>query len=213
MRRPPGEAERYEMKNMSKPVEVEISKQLTDDEWKIIELFKSRASKLKSTKLYQEYKSSDVAAQITIHVDKGISFKTPSLPDESVISEHIIAFRHFCLEKEPCFFPKVLKIISKYASEPIAKVTLKKLKQKWKNPLFQDALHIDLDGSKITAKLLIDLWFNGEYFHSDTVKSEDLKKLIQGLPNDFAKVLFVNSVMESTKIILKVADGMIDLSK
>ena len=72
-------------------------------------------------------------------------------------------------------------------------------------------MSITINEKQITAPTLLDLWFNAHYFHSDESKNEALDILNQAFTVDYSKFMLLDSVFNSTKIILMLYDGLKDM--
>ena len=138
---------------------------------------------------------------------------TCSIPPDSITVEHLTAYRHFCSKKEKCYFPAILKLIARYACNDRSEMALKKLRERWEFDLFKDAMRLSLNEEKITASKLLDIWFNGEYFHSDIQKIEELEAMREAFPNDFFKFMLLDVVTTGTNQILMISDSMREIER
>jgi hypothetical protein len=134
-----------------------------------------------------------------------------SVPPEEQIAEFLMAFRFFYLEKESTNFHKILGLLGKHAQEPEAREALKILKAQWANALFQTTLYLSLNDQPVTASLLLDLWFNAYYFHSDKEKGEKLSSLNEAFTESFSKYMLLDSTYNATKTIFIVYNGLEEL--
>lgn len=182
-------------------VNFHISDCLTTNEWKILGKFCEKCKRLAATKLARE-EGGGLRGQIKFTPTEGLNFYG-NIPPEEQIVEFLTAFRFFYLQKEPTHFPKVLNIIGKYTNHSDGKMTLKVLNNQWKNSLFGSALNISYNNVPITSSLLLDLWFNAHYFHSDESKASDLEKMREGLTENFLKYMLLDAVYEATKVVFK----------
>jgi hypothetical protein len=191
---------------MIKRVEVVISDKLSESEWKSIKAFCKRAEQLTRTKLISGG-SSHIQGKIRFDQEKGLYFEA-SLPPEEQIAEFLMAFRFFYLEKEQTHFLKILSILGKYAIEDEIRQALKRIKERWRQALFSNAAQIKINGKQMTASIVLDLWFNAHYFHSDEKKEKELEELKEIFSDDFAKFMLLDAAYESAKLIFKTYDEL-----
>ena len=164
------------------------------------------SSHLSETKLVCD---SESEIKGTIHFDQSSGLKFQStIPSEEKIAEFLMFFRFFYLQNERSYFLSVLKILGKHSDNPDLRLALKSFRAKWKNSLFRNELHLKLNDKTITSALLLDLWFNAHYFHSDENKEAELQKLQETFTIDFAKYMLIDSTYEATKLILMVYNGL-----
>ena len=168
--------------------------------------FCEKARRLKDTKLVSE-EGVGIKGKICYEQDKGLWFES-TLPPEEQIAEFLLAFRFFYLQKEATHFPKVIGVIGKHTENPDARKALKLFGKQWNDSLFGKALDIQLNGTPITSSLLLNLWFNAHYFHSDEDKEQGLAKLKEGVSEGFAKFMLLDAVLNATKVIFKVFHGV-----
>jgi hypothetical protein len=193
-------------KHVEKHIEVHITNKLTNEEWDILRRFCEKSNRLASTKLGSK-EGAGIREKIRYEKDKGLWFES-ELPPEEQISEFLMAFRFFYLQKEVTHFPKVIGIIGKHTVNQDARKALKVFGKQWQDSLFGKAINIQLNDSPITTSLLLDLWFNAHYFHADEVKEKELEKLTECFSNEFAKFMLLEAVFEATKAVFKLFNGL-----
>lgn len=191
---------------MVKHVEIRISHSLSEEDWKVLRVFCDKARRMIATKMVSGGEGS-IHGEVRYEQEKGLWFEA-TLPPEEQIAEFLMAFRFFYLQKEPTHFPAVLGIIGKHTSEPDAREALKVFRRQWENCLFGSAMYISLNGKPITSSLLLDLWFNSHYFHSDTEKEMELVELKKAFSENYAKYMLLDSAFEASKVVLKIFSGV-----
>lgn len=194
---------------MARTVAIQISQFLTEPEWQVLGEFCAKAKRLIATKVVARDESA-ISCKIHYTQERGMWFEA-TVPPEEQIAEFLMVFRFFYLEKEPTNFYKILALLGKHAQEPEAKEALKHLKAQWANSLFQTALYISLNGQPVTASLLLDLWFNAHYFHSNREKSEKLAQLNEAFTEAFSKYMLLESTYNATKTIFTLYSGLEEL--
>jgi len=182
---------------MSKHIEIFISEKLSDVEWGVLEAFCEKATRLIATKMVGSEENS-LQGRIRYEQNRGLWFEA-EIPSEEVIAEFLMVFRFFYLQKERTHFPKVLNILSKHAEIPEVIAHYRRLKKRWEDGLFEKALYIKLNEETMTASLLLDLWFNAHYFHSDEEKSKRLEGLNEAFSKKFSKYMMLDGAFEAAK--------------
>jgi len=184
---------------------VKISERINDEDWKLLQSFCERAQRLASTKILTEGKSA-IHCEWKWEKDRGLRYEV-SLPPEEQIAEFLMAFRFFYLQKERTFFPKILNLIGKYSKQEDVLQALKITRERWNNFLLRKTMLIEIDGKQLDSSMLLDLWFNAYYFHSDEKKLPELNKLKNVITEDVAKYLLLDAAYEATKLILALYNG------
>jgi hypothetical protein len=161
--------------------------------------------RLKATRLASE---GSISGKIQYERGKGLSFEA-KLPPEEQIAEFLMALRFFYLQDEPTHFPKVLRLIGRQTKNSSdLKEALKSFRRQWEDSLFGKAFEIKLNDKRITTSLLLDLWFNAYYFHSDEMKGQALRELRDFFSDDYAKYMLLEATFESAKVVFKLFDGV-----
>lgn len=191
---------------MVRHVEIRISHALSESEWKVLRVYCDKARRLIATKIVSGNEGS-ILGKVRYEQEKGLWFEA-TLPPEEQVAEFLMAFRFFYLQKESTHFPAVLGIIGKHTSNPEAREALKVFRRKWEHSLFGNAMNICLNAKPMTSSLLLDLWFNAHYFHSDAEKEMELTELKKVFSEDFAKFMLLDSTFEATKVVLTIYNGV-----
>jgi len=190
---------------------VRISPTLSDKDWAVLSAYCEKSERLIATKLISSDQSS-INGKIRYDQEKGLRFEA-TLPPEELVAEFLISFRFFYMKKEKTFFLRALNILRKLVDDADARQHFNLLKQRWENGLFSSAMSIQLNGETMTASLLLNLWFNAHYFHSDEDKTEKLKELNEAFSNDFSKYMMLDGAFEAAKAVLSVYDSIKDMVK
>jgi len=191
---------------MTRQITIDISGSLSKKDWDYLKNFAKRVEELSKIKLLSSEQGT-IQAKIKYERGKGLSLEA-SLPSDEIISELLMAFRLFYLQKEPTYFPRIINIINKHITLPEANNLLNSYKKRWEDNLFNQALFISVNDEKLSSSKILDLWFNAHYFHSDEEKSRELHKINSILSEPFSKYMLLTSIFESVKIIFKVYDSL-----
>jgi len=119
-----------------------------------------------------------------------------------------MAFRFFYLQKEPSNFLRVANIIDHRVSLDVVSRHLRGLKEQWHGAMARRGLNVKVNDEELTAGLLIDLWFNAHYFHSDAGKEERIRQINAILSTDLHRVFLADAVFEATKAVLSLYNSV-----
>jgi len=182
-------------------IRIDIASKLSDADWLCVESYKLRSSRLAQTSLVEENNTGKLRWSMSMTA-KGLSCEG-DLPREAFIVEHLAALRFFYLEKEPSFFLKVVNVLSKNARSDEATAAFRQIKAEWKTALFKESVKIEWHEGKITAAGLLDLWFNGEYFHGDKDARDALRSLWETIPEKVTRWLLIEAALGSSCVVMK----------
>ncbi len=154
-----------------------------EKEWRCIEVFKRRAKEFIAIRAGM--KVGIIRVSMQRHPDGKYSGKA-STPNEDSLLPLYLAFRHFYLEKEPEYFPKVANIISNCSHDEKLVLYLRKIKAQWKGTLSDDSW-LKYKGNPVAAKTVMKLWFNAHFFHSDIEKEIELEELNSVLSTEISQ--------------------------
>src|SRR4030095_10092884 len=189
---------------MLKHVQAHISSSLSEDDWKVLRQFCEKATRLATTRLVKG--GSKIRGKIQYERGKGLSAEA-EMPPEEQIAEFLMAFRFFYLQNEATHFPKILRLIGRCTNVRELREALKSFGRQWNNSLFRNTFEIKLNDKKIDTALLLDLWFNAHYFHSDDEKGRELENLKEVFSEPYAKYMLLEATFEATNVVFKVFDG------
>lgn len=172
----------------------EFSKRDLED----IELFRGRVKELQNTKIVR----GGTKLSFDFYDDLSLAQKQKHLQKEEIIRSFILSFRHFYLDGEQVHFNRFHNKIIPKVSDPEAREVLKDLRKRYKHVLNNSgSLVYYYKGQKVTPKTMIDLWFNGHYFHSDPVKRDELNEWLNRSGGIF-QFLFLDALKELAAILI-----------
>lgn len=172
---------------------------LTDDEHRRITVFKRRATQLAQVPLIKAGHAK-ISAKIRGEEGKGVSIHV-TLPPENDLRTLYLAFRFFYLQREPANFLRIVNILRRQTKDPDTINYFEGLKKQWNGSL-RKQIEIVAGRRKLTPSLLIDLWFNAYYFHSNENKELELNRLLKITGRDFGRFLLTDAVYEASKAVL-----------
>ena len=190
---------------MSPRVEVKISNSLQEDEKPCIAAYQKRAAELLDTRIMRE--SGHIHAHLSYETGKLLTIQV-ELPYEEELRSFYMAFRFFYLQKEPSYFLRVVNIIERRASSELVSRYLNGLREQWNGALARRGWNISVNGEELTTSLLVNLWFNAHYFHSDEDKGQRLQQLNGVLSTDFNRYLLADAVFEACKAVERLHDSI-----
>ncbi|MFQ5754036.1 MAG: hypothetical protein ACE5HI_18770 [bacterium] len=103
------------------------------------------------------------------------------LPDDNTVKSFLMSFRHFYLVKSCVNFGKICNLLRKrieVINDPIALADLARIHSSYKDALKTRLVDIITGKKNYTPKEIIDLWFNGIYFHTDPKKVKEIDKIL-----------------------------------
>jgi hypothetical protein len=187
-----------------KTVQANISSKLSAEEWDVIEAFRERAERLRTTELVA--RGTYISGSVNI-TTAGLSAKT-ELPAEPVIEQFVMAMRHFTLQNDLPYIHRVLNTLGKHMPGEAERAALKWFRQRWNAALLDGAVQIKVNGEAVTPARLFDLWCNAHYFHSDANKAKALAELWDTLSAPLAKYFLLDALYNWTRLVLRLDEGM-----
>jgi hypothetical protein len=194
------------MQKESKLVKVNISNSIAESELKCIKLFLKRTKELYQTHIISG-NDSDISLNMKAEKNKPVQFSI-SLPNEEYLRSFYMAFRFFYLEKEKTKFLRVANIVKRRSDDELSKKYIDWLKDMWNGALARQQMQMYFNGKEITPTMLIDLWFNAHYFHSDELKNHNLANLKKVLSIDVYRFMLADAVYEASKAVFHLANSL-----
>jgi hypothetical protein len=186
-------------------INFKISHLFDKDEKRSIVVFQERGQELLNTKIMRE--SGNIHLHATFIPSNPLNTQV-ELPSEEDLRSFYMAFRFFYLQKEPSHFPRVLNIIGRHSPSDTLSKYLASLRDQWDGALTRQLWQVSIDGQELTTSLLIDLWFNAYYFHTDDAKARRLQQLNEILSSDFNRFLLVNAVFDAAKAVCRLYESV-----
>lgn len=196
---------------MEKHVEVPIKDSLTEQELASIRLFLKKARELHSTHITSSGESG-ISLNVASELGKPVQFQVV-LPSEEYLRSFYMAFRFFYLEWEKSNFLRISNIIKRRTDSQLARQYIDRLRDMWSGALAAKQMQIQVNGKEITPSILIDLWFNAHYFHSDDKKEGALSNLTEALTIDVCRFMLADAVDEASKAVFLLANALAKLEQ
>jgi hypothetical protein len=194
------------MQTDTKVRKANISRSLTESELKCVKLFLKRTEELCQTRIISGG-SSNISLNMKAEKDKPVQFIV-TLPNEEYLRSFYMAFRFFYLKKEKTNFLRVANIIKRRSDNEPSKEYISSLEDMWNGALARRQMQMYIDGKEITPMMLIDLWFNAHYFHSDELKDNNLTNLKHALSVDMCRFMLADAVYEASKAVFHLANSL-----
>jgi len=194
---------------MEKHLEIPIKASLTEQELASIRLFLKKAKELHSTHIVSGAESG-ISLNVASELGKPPQFKVV-LPSEEYLRSFYMAFRFFYLEKEKSNFLKIANIIKRRTDNQFVRQYVDQLRDMWSGAWSAKTIRIELNEKQITPSLLMDLWFNARYFHSDDEKEQTLSNLIGILTTDVCRFMLADAVYNASKAVFLLANALAKL--
>lgn len=140
-----------------------------------LELFVSKASELRNTRLAKE----GFNIQHKMHGQKGQTVEYElKQPDEADLKDYLLTFRHFISEKEDVFLNHILNICHHRLTSNEIKQNLTQAYQAFKQIKLGILVSLHVDGRKFTPLQITDMYLNGKYFHNDLEYQQQLDDML-----------------------------------
>ncbi|MCL6512225.1 MAG: hypothetical protein K6U78_16255 [Anaerolineae bacterium] len=113
----------------------------------------------------------------------------------------LLTLRKFIMNNEPANIDSILNICRKYVKNNKKELLkeLKELKVIWSYQYRKGIIQMQTDGLNLTPEYVLDLWINGQYFHSDPDKERKLKDLLAyELPSVKVQLLWSLPILTQT---------------
>lgn len=146
---------------------------VTDDECHDIEDFKRRVEQL------HEVKSKNVnlpMSSFTLDEHGAVTAYKNNVPEIEHILAIAVRFRLFFGNDEPTNFGKISNIIRRRATDEWAKNYIDNIRLLYSEAMKATDTSAPL-GINVDNRLMMSLWFNSEFFHSDSKKRDQLKDI------------------------------------
>lgn len=190
-------------------VTIDLAVDYPQDEFAALYSFHTRMNQLNRCTLMQEGKAA-ISAGLSYSISRGVTTEV-KLPPEAEVAEFLMRFRFFYLKKEPTHFPRILNIIRRRARGDAVREVISILNDQWRNSLFKNAVNLRMNGKKIGAEYILDLWFNAHYFHGDQDKSIELERLNSILSESLSRYMLLDSVYNAVGVLQRFHSGMAGL--
>lgn len=135
-------------------------------------------------------------------------------PRHSDVKVLALEMRPFFLEKDPLNFPKLLSLRSLGATESL-RPCLKRHRLRWENSAFEGRMSMAVDGTTLNTTAVVRAWFNGDFFHSESEKIDELSldKLISHMGGEEqAMSLLTHHMIESLRVVAEFFQDAYDAS-
>lgn len=146
---------------------------LTDEEIQMVEAFKERANDL--VVAVNKYKNVPVS-RLGRNADGHVVFFDANTPDVDFVLILAAKFRFFFAQKEITCFEKISNLIRNNATDDWARSYIDWIKFYYKFAMQQNDVTKNL-GFSVANQDIINLWFNSEFFHSDSDERIKLKSI------------------------------------
>ena len=103
-----------------------------------------------------------------------------SKPEEEHLRSFMLLFRQFLSDSEPIFINRIFNDAIRHLADTELKEVVIKARELWRSHLQCGPFKMKFEGEEITPEGALDLWINGEYFHSDPDKQPQLQRLGAG---------------------------------
>jgi hypothetical protein len=161
-----------------------------------LQLFLKRCSQL----LELEYVKQGVRWEIHLFGESEESSNSGK-PEEEHLRSFLLLFRQFLSESEPVYIKRIFNDVIRCLVDNELKSIVIETRDLWNSSLRCGPFRMIFEEENITPENALDLWINGEYFHSDADKAAKLQKLGKG-QGGLARIQLVTSLPELVQLVL-----------
>ncbi len=172
-----------------------IKRQLTVT--KQLDLFLTRARQLEQTRLIRSKPNSSWKMHFS---EDGTMTITTEEPDEEDLRSYLMILRQFVLQKEPIHLGRIHNLLDRRITDDELRGYVTKARDGLKEAARGHGIHFQLNDETISPERVADLWINGEYFHNDPEKKQELDRLLPH-PVLMMKHQFVTFVLDLQRVI------------
>jgi len=173
----------------------------------ILKLFCKKADDIKNSSVFN-CKEISFKLEIKAGSDGYLKSSQESPHKESVIAL-VTVIRQLYAQKEEINFYKVYNIIWRFLSSTKNSDRLdfmKSIRQSVDNILIGKQFNIKFNNVQLTPEKLIDIWFNGNIFHSDSEKIKAFSNIINSEVGGMCEFLFKVSIINLGLVFIYFAD-------
>lgn len=139
-------------------------------EFSDVALFRERVEKLATSQ--RKYQGIPIS-KTTRSAESGEATFEANTPHVDEVASLALKFRFFFADKEPTQFQKILTKVRRRVQDEWACGYMEWLAEQYKEAMKASQVSANL-GRAVPNRTIIDLWFNSEFFHSDSYKREEL---------------------------------------
>ncbi len=139
-----------------------------------LELFIERADELSRTAVIQ----TEFSPSFHFHFDRrwGAAMANRE-PDDTSLRAFLLAFRQFISPQEAVYVPGILNVAHRLITSEQLRNELVQAREVWTDNLARSDIRVLENGVAFTPEHVLDLWLNGQYFHSDPDKVRELRRI------------------------------------
>jgi len=143
---------------------------VSPDDRETLEEYRRVMAELRVTELVREPIS--ISATIGARQDRGKS----RMPTEDALRGLFTAFRPLWLEGEPATFVKTCQVLYRATLTSDERTALDNARALWKARCREDWIRFKFNGSDMSPREFINLYFNGLYFHRDRTSESSARR-------------------------------------
>jgi hypothetical protein len=129
-------------------------------------------------------------------------------PDEEDLRSYLMTFRQFIMENEPVFVNRVHRAAKREIRSDQLQEALAKAMAEYRAARTQGSVQMTVDGVSPEPWVILDLWLNGHYFHSDKRKAEELERLV-AVQGPLSKHVALDLVVETSRYLIALANVIV----
>lgn len=192
--------------------ESEARFRFSQGDWDVLTDFRTFAGSLRRNSLV----TAGVPVSLSVHFSDGRLEIDSAVPDLESVDAMLMPLRPFLLQDEAAYFSKVKNLLAKSSENPHLRAHLASLQRCFTGERLQSlyvAGFVPADGERahvLNSGETLNLWLNGEKFHKDRTKRQDLSKIETAFNGNVLTPHLLFLVREKVEAILALAD-LLDL--
>jgi DNA-binding winged helix-turn-helix (wHTH) protein len=148
-----------------------------------------------------------LSIEFSFNLDEGVKL-TESSPDNDAMRALVTTLRQFISVGEPIYFYHIYGIVWQNCDQTntLLKDSIASVRKAFRNIEELSQIGLKFRGTKLTPKVIIDLWFNGHIFHADVDKEKVFNEIMRSPAAHFFKFIFLDKVIELSNLMIHFAN-------
>lgn len=121
------------------------------------------------------------------------------LPDADTLGLLLHRMRPFILQNEPASFLVVSSLIGRKVELQPIRDMLGRLRRDFDGRSFRETIQIDVNDIMLNSDRTLTDWLNSHEYHRDPEKRETVQELLDALPGELARGVFVSMVIDKMR--------------
>lgn len=179
-----------------------VKGQLSDQEWATLQAYQDQHRELAESKPLRE----GMPCSMSLRWSMGTPLTVDTtLPDADTLSILLHRLRPFILTNEPASFIRVRSLLGKRIAHPGIRGLLRDQLRLFDGRKQQEVMQFAFNDVVVNSETALNTWLNSHEYHRDRDKRDAIDSLLESLPGDFARGIFVSMLVDKVHAICNVA--------